>query len=85
VSTSTADGSALVEQLAGAAVLRGWRGGPAADVDELTTVLAALGQLLVEHPQLDEIEINPLRITRRGLVALDAVITTRSTHGQPSQ
>jgi acetyltransferase len=85
VPLSTADGTALVDQLAGAAVLRGWRGGPAADVGELTAVLAALGQLLVEHPHLDEVEINPLRITRHGLVALDAVITTRSTDGQPSQ
>jgi acyl-CoA synthetase (NDP forming) len=85
VPLSTADGSALVDQLAGAAVLRGWRGGPAVHVGELTAVLAALGQLLVEHSHLDEIEINPLRITRHGLVALDAVITTRSTDGQPCQ
>lgn len=85
VPLTAADGAALVDQLAGAAVLRGWRGGAAADLDQLTAVLATLGQVLVDHPDLDEIEINPLRITREGLVALDAVITTRSSHGHPHQ
>lgn len=80
-----ADVEALVDQLAGAAVLRGWRGGPAVDLDSLAGVLAALGQLLADHPYLDEIEINPLRITREGLVALDAVITTRSPDGHAHQ
>lgn len=82
---TVADGEALVDGLAGAAVLRGWRGGPVADVDQLTRLLATLGQLLVDHPSLDEVEINPLRITREGLVALDAVITTRSSDGHPHQ
>jgi acyl-CoA synthetase (NDP forming) len=82
---STADGAALVDQLAGAAVLRGWRGWPAADLDQLTGVLAALGQLLADHPHLGEVEINPLRITRERLVALDAVIAVRSSDGHPHQ
>ncbi|MFI5625871.1 acetate--CoA ligase family protein [Nocardioides sp. NPDC051685] len=81
----TADGAALVDELAGAAVLHGWRGGPAADLDQLTGVLASLGQLLIDHPHLDEVEINPLRITREGLVALDAVITVRSSDGHADQ
>lgn len=80
-----ADVEALVDQLAGAAVLRGWRGGPAVDLDRLAGVLTALGQLLADHPRLDEIEINPLRITREGLIALDAVITTRSSDGHAHQ
>jgi len=67
--------------LQGSPLLRGWRGGPALDDDALARILCLLGQLLVEHPHLDEVEVNPLRLTRHGLIALDAVITTRSPHG----
>jgi acetate---CoA ligase (ADP-forming) len=40
-------------------------------------ILAALGDLLVAHPLLEAAEINPLRVTGEGLVALDAVVTLR--------
>ena len=38
-------------------------------------MLAALGDLLVAHPEIDDVEINPLRVTADGLLALDAVLT----------
>ena len=40
-------------------------------------VSATLGDLLVANPGLDEIEVNPLRLTHDGLVALDAVIISK--------
>jgi acetyltransferase len=40
--------------------------------------VARLGDLLVANPDLEEIEINPLRLTADGLVALDAVVITRT-------
>lgn len=70
-------------ELRGREILYGWRGGVAVDPDELARAICLLGQVLVDEPGLDEIEINPLRITRHGLVALDAVVTTRSSDGQP--
>jgi hypothetical protein len=75
----------MPDELLGSALLHGWRAGPSLDPDALAHVVCQLGQVLVEHPQLDEIEINPLRLTQSGLVALDAVITTRSTDGQSHQ
>jgi acetyltransferase len=64
----------MIDELAGKALLRGWRGGPSIDVDQLTHVLAVLGATLTADPGIAEIEINPLRLTADGLVALDAVI-----------
>ncbi|TQM43719.1 acetate--CoA ligase family protein [Pseudonocardia cypriaca] len=64
-------------ELAGHALLDGWRGGPVLDTAELGRVTAALGDLLVANPGLDEIEVNPLRLTPDGLVALDAVVMAR--------
>ena len=64
-------------ELNGRALLEGWRGGPVLDSTELGRVAAALGDLLVANPDLDEIEVNPLRLTATGLIALDAVVLTR--------
>ena len=57
----------MPDDLAGRALLDGWRGGPVLDRAELGRVVAALGDLLVANPDLDEIEINPLRLTADGL------------------
>jgi len=62
------------DDLAGRDLLYGWRGGPVLDQAELGHAIAALGDLIASHPQLTEAEINPLRLTTDGLVALDAVI-----------
>jgi acetyltransferase len=72
-----AEAAAMPEELAGRALLGGWRGGPVLNPDDLARVVASLGTLLAANPHLDEVEINPLRLTAHGLVALDAVIITR--------
>jgi acetyltransferase len=70
---SVPEAAAMPAELAGHALLDGWRGGPVLDPVALGEVTAALGGLLSAHPEIAEIEINPLRITAQGLVALDAV------------
>lgn len=70
-----AEAKSMPRELAGHALLNGWRGGPVLDEDQLAHVVRALGAVLVAHPELDEFEINPLRVTDGGLVALDAVVT----------
>jgi acetyltransferase len=73
------DAAAMVDDLVGRPLLDGWRGGPAVDRQSLGRFVAALGELLVAHPQVSDIEVNPLRITGDGLIALDAVILTAPT------
>ncbi|MGO8891674.1 MAG: acetate--CoA ligase family protein [Streptosporangiaceae bacterium] len=72
---SIGEAGALASELSGRALLDGFRGGPVADRAALGAVLAALGDLLVHHPEIEDVEINPLRVTTGGLLALDAVLT----------
>jgi acetyltransferase len=72
-----AEAGALAGELAGRALLDGFRGGPVADRAALGAVLAALGGLLASHPEIEAVEINPLRVTAAGPTALDAVLTLR--------
>lgn len=70
----------MTDELAGRALLHGWRGGPRLDPAELGRITAALGALLVANPDLHEIEVNPLRLTADGLIALDAVVLAPEGH-----
>jgi acetyltransferase len=76
---SPAAAAGMPDELAGRALLHGWRGGPVLDVAQLSDVVSAVGDLLAANPDLDEIEVNPLRLTATGLVALDAVVIPRET------
>ncbi|HEX4246981.1 MAG TPA: acetate--CoA ligase family protein [Pseudonocardia sp.] len=68
-----ADAAAMPDELLGRRLLDGWRGGPRLDRAALAELVVALGGFLAAAPTLAEIEINPLRVTVDGLVALDAV------------
>jgi acetate---CoA ligase (ADP-forming) len=70
------EASGMVDDLTGRALLDGWRGGPVLDRLALGEFVAALGGLLSAHPEILELEVNPLRVTAAGLVVLDAVIIT---------
>jgi acyl-CoA synthetase (NDP forming) len=72
----------MPSELSGRQLLQGWRGAPRLDSQALADIVVTLGDLLTAHPELDEVEINPLRLSSQGLVALDAVITTRSNDAE---
>jgi acetyltransferase len=52
--------------------LAGVRGRAPVDLDALAALLVRFGDLVVEHPQIREIDVNPLLASGSGLVALDA-------------
>jgi acyl-CoA synthetase (NDP forming) len=68
----------LIENLRGAALLRGVRGTPPADFDALAEVVARVSDLaLALGEDLESLEINPLRVSGSTIEALDAVVTWR--------
>ncbi|WP_198955107.1 acetate--CoA ligase family protein [Kineosporia sp. R_H_3] len=64
----------LLDDVAAQALLDGFRGGPVVDRAAVGAVVAALGDLLRAHPEIESVEVNPLRATADGLLALDAVV-----------
>jgi len=55
-------------------LLDGYRGRPRADMAAVARVAVALGQMMLERPELEEIEINPILVRPSGAVAVDALI-----------
>jgi acyl-CoA synthetase (NDP forming) len=62
----------LVLSLRGAALLTGSRGSKPVDLDALATVVSAVSHVAAEHPEIAELEINPLLAGPSGTLALDA-------------
>jgi len=71
--------ASMTRDLIGRALVEGHRGSASADPVAVGDVARALGDILCANDHVVELEINPLRITAQGLVALDAVIITTST------
>jgi acyl-CoA synthetase (NDP forming) len=63
----------MLAEVRGFALLRGWRGRPAADLDALARALTALSRL-ADRSAVRECEINPLIVRADGVVAVDAVV-----------
>ena len=64
----------LLLSLRGAGVLTGARGRAPVDVRAAAEAAAALSRVAAAHPEIAEIEINPLLVTPSGAVGLDARI-----------
>jgi acetyltransferase len=64
----------LIEKTKIYQLLSGYRGLPGVDLDELTLLLSRFSQLIMDFPQIQEFDINPLAADRSGFVVLDAKI-----------
>ena len=64
----------LMEETKAYKLIQGWRGKPPANLEELETTLVNFSHLVVGFPEIAEIDINPLAISKGKLCALDARI-----------
>ncbi|MGP0030719.1 MAG: acetate--CoA ligase family protein [Acidimicrobiales bacterium] len=72
---TTGDAAAMLDELAGAAMLKGVRGHPVADREALVDVLMKVQHLAVDlSGEVAELDINPLLAGPRGVVAADALV-----------
>lgn len=73
---SQAEIAAELNQLKSAALLHGFRGAPALDVDAVAALIERLGRVLRGTPAIREIDLNPVVVypQGKGVVALDALM-----------
>ena len=77
------DAAEMLEEIRGKALLGDFRGEKAVDRDALVQILLGLSRIGSEHPEISEIDLNPLLITSRGQVrAVDALVLTG---GRPAE
>jgi acetyltransferase len=56
----------MMNEIKGFAILNGYRGGPALDKRALSNALLSVSNLLLEHPEIVNLDINPLIILEEG-------------------
>ena len=69
----------MMEQTRIYKALQGVRGRQAIDLAKLEQLLVSFSQLIVEQPQIREIDINPLLVSPEGMIALDARVLLHTT------
>jgi acyl-CoA synthetase (NDP forming) len=74
-----ADANTMLQEMPGRALLDGYRGAPAVDRVALRELLLRLSQLAESCPEIQEMDLNPVRIFEQGLSALDVRIRVGTT------
>ncbi|MBE0639046.1 MAG: GNAT family N-acetyltransferase [Bacteroidales bacterium] len=76
--------SRMIESLKIYPLLKGYRGRAPKNIDKLIEVMIRLSYLAADYPEIEELDINPIIITKDDVVALDArVVIDEKTLEQP--
>jgi acyl-CoA synthetase (NDP forming) len=64
----------MISELKASNILSGIRGEPPSDINALVENLLRLSQLMIDFPEIEGIDINPVMIMEKGAIAVDARI-----------
>jgi acyl-CoA synthetase (NDP forming) len=64
----------MITGLKAYALLKGYRNTPPADIDALAQILVSVSKLLIEHPEIKELDLNPVMAYAKGANTVDARI-----------
>jgi len=73
----------MIEGTRIASLLAGYRDRPAADIAAIALTLVKVCQLIVDHPAIRELDINPLLADEAGVIALDARVRVEDPAKSP--
>ena len=75
---------AMLRRLRALPLLDGWRGRPAVDLDAAASTVAAVSRLLADRGDVVECELNPVRVSTEGELAVDALVITAESSDEPA-
>jgi len=68
------DAKEMIHEIKGFPILDGFRGKPKADIDAIVEVLMKISDFVVEHEEINEMDLNPVFIYEKGIMCVDARI-----------
>jgi acyl-CoA synthetase (NDP forming) len=74
-----ADAEEMLQEVRARRLLEGVRGQPPVDREALIGTILSLSRLMVENPNIDQVDINPLVVSQVGAVAVDARVRLRDS------
>ncbi len=75
------DALEMIEETKGYLILKGIRGQPPADTDSIVDILLKTSQLMMDFPEIDQLDLNPIFVyeKRNGAICVDARIILNPT------
>jgi len=73
------DARQMMREIQGFPLLQGYRGQEPADIEALEALLLQLSSFIEAHPDLEEIDLNPVFAYPKGAVAVDARMTLKAS------
>jgi acetyltransferase len=70
------DAADMISEIRGARVLEGLRGRKPADVAALCDLLLRVSDLVTRHPEIEEMDLNPVIVHEKGLTVADSRVVT---------
>jgi acyl-CoA synthetase (NDP forming) len=68
------DAQEMIQEIRGYPLLAGARGHAGYDIEALVDLLLAVSRMMAERTEIEEMDLNPVRVYEQGLMALDARI-----------
>jgi len=66
-----AEAAVMLRALRGAAIFDGLRGGPAVEIAPVADMIVRIGDLITDHPEIAELDLNPVLVTATRCLAVD--------------
>lgn len=68
------DAREMITEVKAYPILRGYRGQPPSDIDAIVQILLNTSRLVMDHPEIKELDLNPIMVYEKGAKAIDARI-----------
>jgi len=68
------DARQMIDEIKGKPLLDGFRGSEPADIDKLRALLLKVSEFIEQHPEISELDLNPVFAYKDGAIAVDARI-----------
>jgi len=65
------EAAVMLRALRGAAIFDGLRGGPAVEIAPVADMIVRIGDLITDHPEIAELDLNPVLVTATRCLAVD--------------
>lgn len=74
----------MVQEIKGYPILMSTRGGPAYNIEKLIDLLCSVSRVVIERPEIKELDLNPVRLYDNQLIVLDVGILKREWADSPN-
>lgn len=77
------DALEMIREIKGYPLLKGIRGQAPLDLERVADLLLSVSRLMMDRPDIKELDLNPVRLYEKGVLALDVRILERIEPGRP--